>query len=87
MRDLREWRPGFCTEFRYESRGHSGLVLGAIFEKVTKYKEMHILPKKACPKTQEMLISDETNKNTPEAQRQRQPGAFQKIPCLKTSTK
>ena len=45
VRDLGEWRPGFYTEFRCGRREHSGLAWGAIFEKVTKYKEMHTFPK------------------------------------------
>ena len=56
VRDLREWRPGFYTEFRCASREHSGLAWGAIFEKVTKYKEMHTFPNWACPKFPEMFV-------------------------------
>ena len=56
MEDIRTLRPGFYTEFRYKSREHSGLAWGAIFGKVTKYKEMHIFPKGACPNIPEMLI-------------------------------
>ena len=56
MRHIWTLRPGFYTEFRYKSREHSGLAWGAIFGKVTKYKEMHPFPKWACPKIPEMLI-------------------------------
>ena len=34
VRDLGEWRPGFYSEFRYESNEHSGLAWGAILRKV-----------------------------------------------------
>ena len=34
VRDIREWRPGFYTEFRYKSYEHSGLAWGAISKKV-----------------------------------------------------
>ena len=45
VRDLGEWRPGFCTEFRCASREHSGLAWGAIFEKVTQNEEIHTFGK------------------------------------------
>ena len=45
MRHIWTLRPGFYTEFRYKSREHSGLAWGAIFGKVTKYKEMHTFAK------------------------------------------
>ena len=45
VRDLEEWRPGFYTEFRCASREHSGLAWGAIFEKATQNKEIHIFAK------------------------------------------
>ena len=57
MRHLGTLIPRFCTEFRYESNGQSGLAWGAIFEKVTKYEEIHTFPKWACPKNPEMSIS------------------------------
>ena len=41
MRHLGTLIPRFCTEFRYESNGQSGLAWGAIFEKVTKYLRAH----------------------------------------------
>ena len=41
VRDLGEWRPGFCTESRCASREHSGLAWGAIFEKVIQNEEIH----------------------------------------------
>ena len=56
VRDLGEWRPGFYTEFRCASREHSGLAWGAIFEKVTKYKEMRTFSNWARPKFPEMLV-------------------------------
>ena len=34
MGDLGEWRPGFYSEFRYESIEHSGLAWGAILRKI-----------------------------------------------------
>ena len=34
VRDLGEWRPGFYSEFRYDSNEHSGLAWGAILRKV-----------------------------------------------------
>ena len=58
MRHIWTLRPGFYTEFRYKSREHSGLAWGAIFGKVTKYKEMHTFPKWACLKVPEMLLSE-----------------------------
>ena len=45
MRHLGTWIPRFCTEFRYKSDGQSGLAWGVIFEKVTRYWEMHTFPK------------------------------------------
>ena len=51
--------PRFCTEFRYESNGQSGLAWGAIFEKITKYQENTIFQKRACPKIPGMLICQE----------------------------
>ena len=41
VRDIWTWRPGFYTEFRYESLEHSGLAWGAIFANVTNYKEKY----------------------------------------------
>ena len=41
VRDLGEWRPGFCSESRCASREHSGLAWGAIFEKVIQNEEIH----------------------------------------------
>ena len=41
VRDTREWRPGFYTEFRCASRDHDGLAWGAIFEKVIQNQEIH----------------------------------------------
>ena len=40
MRHLGTLIPWFCTEFRYESYGQSGLAWGAIFEKMSKYQEI-----------------------------------------------
>ena len=37
VRDLREWRPGFYSEFRYRSREHSGLASVAVL------REMYVL--------------------------------------------
>ena len=34
VRDIGAWRPGFYSEFRYESNEHSGLAWGAILKKV-----------------------------------------------------
>ena len=45
VRDLGEWRPGFCTEFRCASREHSGLAWGAIFGKVIQNEEIHTFGK------------------------------------------
>ena len=39
VRDLGEWRPGFYSEFRCGRREHSGLLWGAIFEKIPKIKK------------------------------------------------
>ena len=39
VRDLGEWRPGFYSELRYKSRGHSGLAWEAILGKMTKHEE------------------------------------------------
>ena len=68
VRDIWEWRPGFYTEFRCGLREHSGLAWGAIFEKVTKYKEMHTFPKWACPKNPEMSISGKKATGGPAAE-------------------
>ena len=59
VRDLGEWRPGFYTEFRRESREHSGLAWGAIFEKVIQNKEIHTFLKMVCPKNQDIVIFQE----------------------------
>ena len=56
VRDLGEWRPGFCTEFRCASHEHSGLAWEAIFEKATQNEETHTFPKWTCPKIPEMLV-------------------------------
>ena len=56
MVDLGEWRPGFYTEFRCASREHSGLACGAIFDKMSKFQEMHNFPKGTCPKNPEIVI-------------------------------
>ena len=68
MRHLGTLIPRFCTEFRYESNGQSGLAWGAIFEKVTKYKEIHTFPKWACPKNPEMSISGKKAAGGPAAE-------------------
>ena len=51
-----------------ESNGESGLVWGAIFEKVAKYKEIHTFPKGACPKHPEILIAREQAVGYPAAE-------------------
>ena len=56
VRHLGEWRPGFYREFRCASREHSGLAWGAIFEKMSKFQEMHTLSKRTCPKFPEIDI-------------------------------
>ena len=56
VRDIGEWRPGFYTEFRCASREHSGLAWGAIFEKMSKFQEMHNFSKGTCPKFPEIVI-------------------------------
>ena len=56
MRDIGEWRPGFYSEFRYESNEHSGLAWGAFPGKMTKFQEMHTFWKWACPKFPEIVI-------------------------------
>ena len=45
MRDLGEWRPGFYSEFRYESNEHSGLAWGAILRKVLV---LTLIPRSPC---------------------------------------
>ena len=44
--------PGFCTEFRYLSYGHSGLAWGAIFEASPNIRKMWFLTKWTCLKIQ-----------------------------------
>ena len=65
MRDLGEWIPGFCTEFRCASHEHSGLAWGSIFEqifKVTQNEEIHtfgkettLIPRSPCSFFQEQV--------------------------------
>ena len=45
MEDLGEWRPGFYSEFRYESNEHSGLAWGAILRKVLV---LTLIPRLPC---------------------------------------
>ena len=41
VRDIGERRLEFYTEFRCASHEHSGLPWGAIFDKMSKFQEMH----------------------------------------------
>ena len=45
VRDIREWRPRFYTEFRYESREHSGVAQGAVFRKLFL---LLLIPRSLC---------------------------------------
>ena len=44
VRDSGTWRPGLYTEFRYESREHSGLAWGAISRKLLGFASFPRLP-------------------------------------------
>ena len=62
--DVREWRPGFYTEVRYESRERSGLAWKAMSEKVTKSTEMHNIQtkkKRYVPNTRHVPIRVKAN--------------------------
>ena len=49
-------------------REHSGLAWGAIFGKVTKYREMHTFQEWACPKNPERSISGKKGAGGPAAE-------------------
>ena len=55
MRHLGTLIPRFCTEFRYESYGQSGLARGAIFEKCSNIKKSALFSKYARPFFQEQV--------------------------------
>ena len=56
MRHIWTLRPGFYTEFRYKSSEHSGLAWGAIFDKMSKFQEMHTFWFWTCPEFPEIVI-------------------------------